>query len=205
MSPSTCGAGAAAATSRDIISQEPPEHDMGRLAVLVVARLRVRVAVDGLHLPLGILECHFFVPLFFEIHLLFALPLSGKRAFLVRLVLSLVELFCELLDLPTLTHAMARSVMHRASGTAIVAAGHLTMALVASWASAPTYRHSYSCAGSSQRLVVTAGLVVVVVAAAATLSGNACIGLAVLAFLRDRRGVPCTALWHPGALVCQAK
>jgi hypothetical protein len=63
--------------------------------------------VDGLHLPLGILECHFFI-LLFRIHLLLALPLEGRRAFLAWLLLSLVELFCELLDLLALTRTVAR-------------------------------------------------------------------------------------------------
>jgi hypothetical protein len=101
--------------------------------------------------------------LFFRVHLLFALPLAGRCAFLPQLLLSLTELLCELLDLPALTHVVARRVMHRAMGTAVIAARRLMGALVASWASVPTYRHSCGCGGSSQRLVVAIGLLVVVV------------------------------------------
>jgi hypothetical protein len=84
------------------------------LAVLIVAGLEVGEAIDGLHLPLGILECHFFIPLLFRIYLLFAFPLAGRHAFSARLLLSLTELLYELLDLPTLTRAVARRVMHHA-------------------------------------------------------------------------------------------
>jgi hypothetical protein len=34
------------------------EHDVERLVALVVAGLRVRVAIDGLQCPLGILKLH---------------------------------------------------------------------------------------------------------------------------------------------------
>jgi uncharacterized membrane protein len=108
------------------------------LVVLVVVELRVRVVVDGLHLPLGVLECHFYIPLLFWIHLLLALLLAGRRAFFAQLLLFLAKLLRELLDLPTLTHAMAHRVMHRASGTTVINAECLTGALVTSWASAPS-------------------------------------------------------------------
>jgi hypothetical protein len=90
------------------------------LAVLVVAGLEVGVAVDGLHLPLGVLECHFFIPLLFRIYLLFALPLAKRHAFSVRLLLSLAELLHELLDLSILTSVVARRVMHQASSSSLL-------------------------------------------------------------------------------------
>jgi hypothetical protein len=64
---------------------------------------------------------------------------------LARLLLLFVKLFCKLLDLPTLTRVVAHEVMHRVSGTTVIAAECLMRALVTSWASAPTRHHSYSC------------------------------------------------------------
>jgi hypothetical protein len=107
-----------------------PEHDMECLAALIVPGLRVGVAVDGLHLPLIVLECHFFVLLFFRINFLFALPLARRRTFLMRLLLFLAELFYKLLDLSTLTRTVAHRVMHRATGAAIITAGRLAGVLV---------------------------------------------------------------------------
>jgi hypothetical protein len=46
--------------------------------VLVIAGLGVGVAIDGLHLPLGNLECHLFILFLLKIHLLFALLLMGR-------------------------------------------------------------------------------------------------------------------------------
>jgi hypothetical protein len=117
--------------------------------VLVVAGLKVRVSVNGLHLPLGVLECHFFVFLLLRIHLLFTFPLVRRRALLAQLLLFLMELLCELLDLLTPTHVVARRVMHQAFGAAVITAGCLTGALVASWASASTCHYSCSCGGAS--------------------------------------------------------
>jgi hypothetical protein len=141
-------------------------------ATLVVAVLRVRLAIDNLHLPLGILECHLLILLLLRVDLLFALPLVGRRAFLAQLLLLLTELFHELLDLPALTCAVACGVMHRASSTVVVTIGHLTRALVSSWASAPTYRHNCSCGGTNRRLVIAVGLVLLVLVVVATLNGG---------------------------------
>jgi hypothetical protein len=101
-------------------------------ATLVVIGLRVRVAVDGLHLPLVILEHHLLILLLLGIHLLFVLQQVGKRAFLVRLLLFFAELFCELLVLSALTRTVVPGVVYRASCAAIVAAGCLSGALVTS-------------------------------------------------------------------------
>jgi hypothetical protein len=72
------------------------------LAALIVAGLRVGVAIDGLQCPLGIIKLHLYVFLLLWVHLLLALPLAGRRAILALLLHIFVELFHELLDLPTL-------------------------------------------------------------------------------------------------------
>jgi hypothetical protein len=154
-----------------------------RFVALIVAGLIVRVAKDGLHLPLGVLEFYLFVFLFLRIHLLFALPLVGRHAFLAWLLLFFMELFHELLDHPALTCTMAHGVMHRASGATVVAARRMMGALVPSWDFAPTCRHSCSCGGTSQWLAIATDLLVVVVAA---LSSGPHVGLAILACLLGR-------------------
>jgi hypothetical protein len=58
------------------------EHDVERLAVLVVTGLGVGVAVDGLQCPLGILELHLYVLLLPWVDFLLALLLTGKHAIL---------------------------------------------------------------------------------------------------------------------------
>jgi hypothetical protein len=162
-----------------------PEHNVECFAMLVVARLGVRVAIQGLQCPLGVLELHLLVFLLLGVHLLFALSLAGRRAFLVRLLLLFMELFCELIDLSTLTHAVVCGVVHRASGVAVVTVGHFMGPLVASWAMTPTHHRSYGSGSTSQRLVVAADLLVVVVIAAA-LSGGLRIRLAIPSCPRGR-------------------
>jgi hypothetical protein len=49
------------------------------------------VTIDGLHLPLGILEHHLLILVLLDVHLLFALPLAGRHAFLARLLLLLMS------------------------------------------------------------------------------------------------------------------
>jgi hypothetical protein len=103
--------------------------------MIVVAGLGVRVVIDGLHLPLGILECHLFVLLLLKIQFLFALPLAGRCTFLVQLLLLFVELFYKLLDLPSLTRVVMCGVVHHASRATIVATRCLMgELLVTSWA-----------------------------------------------------------------------
>jgi hypothetical protein len=106
------------------------------------------VAIDGPHLPLGILEHHFFALLLLWIHLLFALPLTGRRAFLEWLLLLLAKLLCELLDLLALSYAVACGVVHWALHATIITIGCLMGALVTLWASAPTNRYSSSSGGA---------------------------------------------------------
>jgi uncharacterized protein (DUF58 family) len=99
--------------------------------MLIVDVLGVGVAIDGLHLPLGVLERHLLILLLLGVDLLFALPLAGRRAFLAWLLLLFMELLHEILDFPSLTRAVGCRVMHRASGAAIIATERLTGALVA--------------------------------------------------------------------------
>jgi hypothetical protein len=115
------------------------------LVTLVVVRLRVRVAIDGLLVPLGLLELN----LLLEIHLLFALPQVGRHAFLAQLLLLLVELLCELPDFPTLSHTVARGVVHWATRSSIITAGRLMGVFVASRTSAPDHRCSSSYGSGS--------------------------------------------------------
>jgi hypothetical protein len=140
-----CGAALSAAQGLDDTpGRDGPgasEHDVERLAALVVIGLRVGVAIDGLQCPLGILKLHLCVFLLLGVHLLLALPLMGRRAILALLLHLFTELFRELLDLPALHYGMARGVVHRELRATIVAIGQLTGVFVASrTATAPT-RH----------------------------------------------------------------
>jgi hypothetical protein len=153
-------------------------------ATLVVTRLGVGVAIDYLHLPLGVLECHLFILLLLRIHLSFALPLAGWHAFLALLLLLFVELFHKLPDLPGLTHVVARGVVHQASCTSVIATRCLMGALVTSWASGPTSCCSSSCGGGStgERLAIATGLLLLlpllpVVVVVVTLSSGPALGL----------------------------
>jgi hypothetical protein len=91
------------------------------LATLVVIGLRVRVTIDGLQCPPGILELHLYIFLLLWVHFLFALPLAGRCAILALLLHLVTELFRELLDLSALQRGMACGVMHRALCVADVA------------------------------------------------------------------------------------
>jgi hypothetical protein len=63
---------------------------------------------------------------------------------------------------------------------------------------------NYGSGGASQWLVVTTGFLLLLVVVAA-LSSNPCIGLATLAYLWGRQGMPCMALCDSSALVYLAK
>jgi hypothetical protein len=75
---------------------------MERLTMLIVTGLRVRVAIDSLQCPPGILEFHLYVFVLLRVHFLFVLPLAGRRTILALLLHLFTELFYELLDLPAL-------------------------------------------------------------------------------------------------------
>jgi hypothetical protein len=98
---------------------------VGHLAALVVTGLRVGVAIDDLQCPLGILKLHLCVFLLLGVHLLLALPLTGRCAILALLLHLFTELFCELLDLPILHRGMACGVVHQALRTDVDAIGWL--------------------------------------------------------------------------------
>jgi hypothetical protein len=93
-----------------------PEHDMECLMTLVVTRIRVREAIDSVHIPLGIL----LILVLLGIHLLFSLPLVGRCALLARLLLLFAKLFRELLDLSALTCNVAHGVVYRASCATVI-------------------------------------------------------------------------------------
>jgi hypothetical protein len=139
---------------------------MDRLAGLVVTGLRVRVAIDGLQCPLGILKLHLFIFLLLGVDLLLALPLVGRRTILALLHL-FTELFHKLLDLLALRRGMARGVVHRALHAAVVAIGWLTEEFVASRTTiAPSHRCSCGSGRPGQRLVAASLLLVVVASVA---------------------------------------
>jgi hypothetical protein len=154
------GVDAAAATARRrvltarryMMSQEPPIHDVERLATLIKVGLRVREVIDGLQLPLAILQLHLFILVLLRIHFLLALLLAGRCTILVRLLLLLTELFHEVPDLLAFSSAVAHEVIHQASRITIVVVGRLTGALVIVRASTPTscYRSS-SGSGSTSK------------------------------------------------------
>jgi hypothetical protein len=103
------GAGTTIASSRrkflmmrwEVMSQEP-------LNILVVTRLRVRMAINSLEVPFGFLEPHSVLLVLFRVCRLFALPLVGRCTITVLLLQLLVVLFHELLDLPALLGTVAR-------------------------------------------------------------------------------------------------
>jgi hypothetical protein len=143
------------------------------LVVFVGAGVKVRVAVDNLERPLGVLELQLLLLVAVGGNLLLAFPLLGRRAIASWLLLLLLaELLRKLLDILALLCTVAPGVVYRAPWTALIAAE-------ATWATTPTYRSSNnSSSGSSgQRLVVAAGLLLPPVFATA-LSSGLCIGLA---------------------------
>jgi hypothetical protein len=139
--------------------------------------------------------------------LLLAFLLSGRCAIMVwLLLLLLLELLCELLDLPALLHAVALGVVYRARWTALIAAGGLPRSCVTTWATTPTSCCSSSShhGSSGQRLVFVIDLLVVVVFAAA-LNSDICIRLVDLPYLRGMLRMPCMPFCSPGAPVRQAE
>jgi hypothetical protein len=110
---------------------------MELLAALVVARFRVRVAVDDLDRPLGILELHLLLITLVG-HLLIAFSLAGRHAVVAQLLLLLLaELLHELLDLSALLGTVAPGVVHQTSQMTLVTIGGLSQLLVTAWATAP--------------------------------------------------------------------
>jgi hypothetical protein len=125
------------------------KHNVEHLAMLVVTRLGVRIAIYGLEVPFGFLEPHSILLVLFGVCLLFALPLAGRHAIATLLLQLLTVLFCELFDLPTLLDAVAHGVVLWTMGPSIITVGCLMGALVTSGTSAPTCRDSSNCGGRS--------------------------------------------------------
>jgi hypothetical protein len=209
MSPYTCGGAPLVARAqrlddapgRDVLGTTIDDVEL--LAALIVAGLGVRVAVDDLDRPLGVLELHLLLVVALMGNMLLAFPLVGRRAVVVLLLLLLMELLYKLLDLSALLGAVAPEVVHRALRSALIAAGGLARSLVAVWVVAPT---SHCCdsddSGSTcQRLVVVGLLLLPVLVLATALSSGICFGLAGLPCPWSGLGVPCTPFCHPGAFV----
>jgi hypothetical protein len=182
------------------------------LAVLVVTGFKVGVGVviDDLDRPLGILELHLLL-LVPGGNLLLAFPLMGRHAITAwLLLLLLVELLCELLDLPSLLGAMAPRVVHRTPRITLVSAGGLPQLLVTSWAMAPTSHYSSSGGSGSpcQRhiVIVAASLLLLpIFVFVAALSSGICFRHAGLPYLQSKLEMPCMPFCNLGALVCQAE
>jgi hypothetical protein len=180
-------------------------HDVEQLAMLIVTGFRVRVAVDDLDRPLGVLEVHLLLLVALAGNLLLAFPLAGRHAVAVWLLLT--KLFHELLDLLALG-AVAPGVVHQAPRPTLIAAKGLTRSLVTAWAATPTSRYSSNNDSGStcQRLVVIVGLLLLPIhVLVIALSSDICFGFAGLHCLRSRLGVSCTPFCSPGALVCEAE
>jgi hypothetical protein len=77
--------------------------------MLVVTGLGVRIAIYDLEVPFGFQEPHFVL---FNVCLLFALSLMGRRAITALLLQLLAVLFHELLDFPALLGDVVRGVVH---------------------------------------------------------------------------------------------
>jgi hypothetical protein len=107
-------------------------HDIELLATLVGAGVGVRVAIDALDRPHGVLELHLLLLIALGGNLLLALPLSGRHSITARLLLLLLpELLRELFDLPALLSIVALGVMYRAPRAALITTRGLPRLLAA--------------------------------------------------------------------------
>jgi hypothetical protein len=77
--------------------------------MLVVTGLGIRIAIYDLEVPFGFLEPHFVL---FNVCLLFALSLKGRRTVAALLLQLLAVLFRELLDFLALLGAVVCGVVH---------------------------------------------------------------------------------------------
>jgi hypothetical protein len=172
--------------------------DVELLAPLLVAGLRVRVVVDDLDHPLGILELHLLLVIALTGNVLLAFPLVGRHAIMTGLLLLLLaELLCKLPDLLALLSVVGPRVVHRAQWPTLIAAGGLAQWLVAAWASAPTSRfYDSSGSGSAYQQLVVVGLLLPILVLTTTLSSGIYFGLADL---------PCTPFCSPGAFIRQVE
>jgi hypothetical protein len=98
-------------------------HDVELLVVLVGAGVIIRVVVDNLERPLGVLEFHLLLLVAFGGNLLLTFPLLGRRAIMARLLLLLLtELLRQLLDLSALLHVVPPGVVYWAPWTTLIVA-----------------------------------------------------------------------------------
>jgi hypothetical protein len=181
--------------------------DVELLAPLLVAGLRVRVVVDDLDHPLGILELHLLLVIALTGNVLLAFPLVGRHAIMTGLLLLLLtELLCKLVDLLALLGAVRPRVVHRAQWPTLISAGGLAQWLVTAWASAPTSRfYDSSGSGSAYQQLVVVGLLLPILVLTTTLSSGIYFGLADLPCNQSRLGVPCTPFCSPGAFIRQVE
>jgi hypothetical protein len=93
--------------------------------MLVVARLRVRMAIYSLEVPFGLLEPQSILLVLLRVFLLFVLPLAGRRVIVVLLLQQLMVLFYEFLDFSTLISAVACRVVHWPMRAFVITAGCL--------------------------------------------------------------------------------
>jgi hypothetical protein len=169
-------------------------------AVLIIAELRVKVVVDDLDRPLGVLKLHLLLVVALTGNMLLAFPLAGRCAIMVGLLLLLLaELLRELLDLPTLLGAVGPGVVHRALRPALIATKRLAWLLVGH------YCDSGGSGSTYQRLVVVGLFLLPILILATALSNGICFGLAGLPYPRSRLGVPRMPFHSPGALVRQVE
>jgi hypothetical protein len=141
------------------------------LVVLVVTGFGVRVAIDDLNFPLGILELHLILLVTLVGNLLLAFPLVGRCAVTAWLLLLLLaELLHELLDLPAHLNVVAPRVVHPAVWPALIAVAGLPWSLVTAWVVAPISRciNNSGSRSSYQRLVVVVGLLLLPILVLAT-------------------------------------
>jgi hypothetical protein len=124
------GAGVAATTSAQILDDamggdvpRTSEHDVECLAALVVAGLRVRMAVYGLEVPFGLWEAQSVLLVLLGVFLLFALSLAGRCAVVALLLQLLMVLFHEFLDFPALLSIVVHRVVHWATRANVIASG----------------------------------------------------------------------------------
>jgi hypothetical protein len=181
--------------------------DVELLAPLVVVGLKVRVAIDDLDHPLGILELHLLLVIALVGNVMFAFPLAVRCAVTAGLLLLLLsELLQKLLDLPAFLDDVVPGVVHRAPRLTLITVGGLAQSLVAVWAAAPTSRCCESGdSGSICHWLVVVGFLLPILVLATVLSSGICFGLASLPCHWSRLGVPCTPFCSPSAFVCQVE
>jgi hypothetical protein len=128
--------------------------DVELLAALIVTGLKVRVVIDDLDRPLGILELHLLLVIALTGNVLLAFPLAGRCAITAGLLLLLLmELLCKLLDLTALLGTAAHPHRcRRAGAVAYRRVGHIPHQLLRrQWERLPaaccyqTSSSSFSC------------------------------------------------------------